>query len=212
MPTATFKEWNLSALDKAFGLKQVWESDLLKTWEKMPCKISATDKKSILKLQNVLKRGGQYWNEVELENKFISPLVMLAEIDDGTIGYFLERPLSATVGEYQLSGIVDGMIATGFREPDIPLFCMHEYKRSLENQGAPDAQVLAAMLVAREMNPQPHPIYGLYVIGFHWYFIVLEGQHYCISKTYDADDEEVFILFKMLKNLKSLITKYTSEN
>jgi len=64
---------------------------------------------------------------------------MLAEIDDGQIGYFLERPLSATIGDYQLSGIVDGMIATGFREPDIPLFCMHEYKRSLENQGAPDA-------------------------------------------------------------------------
>ena len=208
MPTATFKEWNLSALEKAFNLKQIWESDLLNAWEKMLCKITAADKKSILKLQDVLKRGGQYWNEVELENKLISPLIMLAEIDDMQIGYFLERPLSATVGDYQLSGIVDGMIATGFREPDIPLFCMHEYKRSLENQGAPDAQVLAAMLVAREMNPQPHPIYGLYVIGFHWHFMVLDGNHYCISKTYNADDEEIFILFKMLKNLKTIITAH----
>jgi hypothetical protein len=157
-------------------------------------------------------RIAEYWNEVELENKFISPLMMFAKIDDEQIGYFLERPLSAVVGDYQLSGIVDGMIATGFREPEIPLFCMHEYKRSLENQGAPDAQVLAAMLVARELNPQPHPMYGLYVIGFYWHFIVLDGQHYCISKTYKADDEEIFILFKMLKNLKSLIIKYTSEN
>lgn len=41
----------------------------------MPCKISAADRKSILKLQAVLKRGGQYRNEVELKNKFISPLV-----------------------------------------------------------------------------------------------------------------------------------------
>lgn len=75
MKTGTFKEWNLSALDKAFDLKQVWQSDLLSAWEKMPCKISAADRKSILKLQAVLKRGGQYWNEVELENKFISPLI-----------------------------------------------------------------------------------------------------------------------------------------
>lgn len=212
MKTATFKEWNLSALDKTFDLKQVWQSDLLDAWKNMPCEISENDRNSLLKLQSVLVRGGQYWNEVELENKFISPLVMLAEIDDGQVGYFLERPLSATVGEYQLSGIVDGMIATGFREPDIPLFCMHEYKRSLENQGGPDAQVLAAMLVARELNPAPHPMYGLYVIGFDWHFMVLEGSHYYISKTYNADDEEIFVLFKMLKNLKQVITKYTPEN
>jgi hypothetical protein len=212
MPTATFKEWNLSALEKAFGLKQVWQSDLLDAWGRMSCEINETDKKSILKLQYVLKRGGQYWNDAELKSKFISPLVMLAEIDDEQMGYFLERPLSAIVGDYQLSGIVDGMIATGFREPDIPLFCMHEYKRSLENQGAPDAQVLAAMLVARELNPAPHPMYGLYVIGFDWHFMVLEGNHYCISKTYNADDEEIFVLFKMLKNLKQLIETQLSKD
>jgi hypothetical protein len=39
------------------------------------------------------------------------------------MGYFLERRLSAIVGDYELSGIVDGMIATGFRDPAIPLFC-----------------------------------------------------------------------------------------
>lgn len=208
MQTATFKQWNLTDLEKAFGLKQVWQSDLLNVWRDIPYEISEIDKNSLLKLQNVLIRGGQYWNEAELENKFISPLIMLAEIDDMQIGYFLERPLSATVGDYQLSGIVDGMIATGFREPDIPLFCMHEYKRSLENQGAPDAQVLAAMLVARELNPQPHPMYGLYVVGFNWHFMVLNGNHYCISKTYNADDEEIFSLFKMLKNLKIIITAH----
>jgi hypothetical protein len=49
-----------------------------------------------------------------------------------------------------LSGIVDGVIATGIRNPQMPYFCFHEYKRSLENQGTPDGQVLAAMLVARE--------------------------------------------------------------
>ncbi len=32
MPTATFKEWNLSALEKAFGIRQVWQFDLLEAW------------------------------------------------------------------------------------------------------------------------------------------------------------------------------------
>src|SRR5574343_608172 len=113
MQTATFKDWTLNRLDKAFGLKQVWQSDLIDQWLDLPYQITETEKSNLLDLQQVLIRGGQYWNEVELENKFISPLIMLAKIDDEQIGYFLERPLAAQVGDYQLSGIVDGMIATG---------------------------------------------------------------------------------------------------
>jgi hypothetical protein len=178
----------------------------------MPYEPNEIDKAVILKLQKSLIHGGRAWNETELENKFISPLIMQADIDDEEIGYFLERPLSAQIGDYQLSGIVDGMIATGFREPAIPLFCLHEYKRSMENQGSPDAQVLAAMLVAREMNPQPQTIYGLFVVGLIWNFMVLDKQHYCISKSYHADDEEVFILFNMLKNIKKIIKAHLPAN
>ena len=29
MKKATFKDWDLDQLDEAFGLKQIWESDLL---------------------------------------------------------------------------------------------------------------------------------------------------------------------------------------
>ena len=111
-----------------------------------------------------------------MENKFISPLIVLADIDDEQIGYFLERPLSAQIGDYQLSGIVDGMIATGFREPDLPLFCMHEYKRSIENQGMPDAQVLAAMLVAREINQNHKPDLWLICCGFDLAFYGFRGE------------------------------------
>lgn len=205
MQTITFKDWTLNRLDKALGLKQIWQSDLLDNWLNYPCEINEVEKNSLLKLQKNIVRGGQCWNEVELENKFISPLFVLADIDDEQIGYFLERPLSAQIGDYQLSGIVDGMIATGFREPDIPFFCMHEYKRSVENQGMPDAQVLAAMLAAREINQNHNLIYGLYVVGLCWHFLVLENNDYCISRTYSADSDDVFVLFKMLKNLKQLI-------
>ncbi len=206
MPTATFKDWTLTTLEKAFDLKQVWQSDLLDTWQKMPCKISKTDKAILLRLQKSLVHGGRGWNETELENKFISPVIMLADIDDDTIGYFLARPLSATVGDYQLSGIVDGMIATGLREPNIPLFCLHGYKRSIENQGTPDAQVLAAMLVARELNQHSQPIYGLFVVGLVWNFMVLEENNYCISHNYNADGIELQRIFKMLKSLKTLVS------
>ena len=115
--------------------------------------------------------------------------------------------LGGTVGDYELSGIVYGMIAKGFRDPDLPYFCMHEYKRSVDNQGTPDAQVLAAMLVAREQNKNQKPIYGLYIVGLIWNFIVLNGGEYCISKNYDASDDDIFEIFKMLKAVKVIIYK-----
>ena len=207
MKTATFKEWDLTKLDKAFGLRQVWDCELLKNWQAMTAEVNEADKDTLLMLQSSLVRGGKAWNEVELENKFISPLIMLARIDDENMGYFLERTLKAVVGNYELSGIVDGIIATGFRDPDVPFFCMHEYKKSIENQGSPDAQALAAMLVARELNNNEKPIYGMYIVGLTWNFIVLNGNQYCISKDYNTDDEEIFAIFIMLKTLKQLIIR-----
>jgi hypothetical protein len=205
MKQATFKNWNLDELDKAFGLKQVWKSDLMTAWQNFPVEVDEFEEKTLLNLQAPLIKGGRSWNEVELENKFISPLIMTAKIDDDNVGYFLERNLSGVVGDYELSGIVDGMIASGFRNPQIPYFCLHEYKRSVENQGTPDAQALAAMLVAQELNNHDKPIYGLYVVGLIWNFIVLKDNEYCISKDYTSDDENVFLIFKMLKALKQII-------
>lgn len=207
MIEVNFSDWTLTKLDKTFGLKQIWECHLLDKWEKLSqeFEVSDSEKEFISMIQQFLIKGGKAWNEAELENKFISPLLLLSKIDDGDIGYFLERKLKAVVGEYELSGKVDGMIATGFREPDIPFFCMQEFKKSIENPGRPDAQALAAMMVAKEINENKKPIYGMYVVGLTWTFMILEGNEYCISKDYNADDEEVFTIFKMLKALKKII-------
>ncbi|MCF7987186.1 MAG: hypothetical protein K9L60_06430 [Methylovulum sp.] len=205
MKNTTFKDWDLDKLDNAFNLKQVWQSELLAQWQNNNETVDEFEKRTLQQLQKSLIRGGRAWNEVELENKFISPVIMAADIDDEEIGYFLERPLSGVVGDYELSGIVDGVIATGVRNPHTPYFCFNEYKRSVENQGTPDAQVLAAMLVAREINHNHTPIYGLFVVGLAWNFVVLNNNDYCISKNYNADDEEIFVIFKMLKALKKII-------
>ncbi len=207
MKTANFKDWDLTSLDEAFGLEQIWECELLANWQKMQIEIGEFEKEHLLTLQASLIRGGKAWNEVELENKFISPVIMMAKIDDLKIGYFLERPLKGIVGDYELSGIVDGIIATGFRDPKKPFFCMHEYKRSVENQGSPDAQALAAMLVVREKNNNEKPIYGLYVVGLIWNFMVLNGNQYCVSKDYKADNEDIFAIFQMIKSLKQIILR-----
>ena len=209
MKTATFKGWTLTQLDHAFGIQQILDTDcvFMQKWEALSKKMEVTDLENqvLLRLQKPLQWGGKGWNEYELENKFISPVFMTAEFDDRIIGYFLERYLEGIVGNYQLSGIVDGMIAKGFRDPDKPFFCMHEYKRSVDNEGQPDAQVLAAMLVVQAEEQKTKPIYGLYIVGLIWNFMVLNGNEYCISKSFNAEDAEIFDIFKLLKALKHII-------
>lgn len=205
MKKVTFEELTLTKIEKTFGLSQVWTSSILEEWEKMPAEITEAEKDFLEVLRERVQKGGKAQNETELENKFISPLITFAKIDTDEFGYFLERPLQGIVGEYELSGIVDGMIATGIREPDIPFFCMHEYKSSIDNEGNPDAQALAAMLVAREQNGNKKPIYGLYIVGLIWNFMVLNSNEYCISKNYDSSQEEIYDIFRMMKALKVII-------
>lgn len=209
MQVSTFREWTLTKLENTFGIQQILDRDygLLKKWQDLSQTISISDfeKQTLLNLQRPLEWGGRGWNEYELANKFISPVFMAAQFDDKTIGYFLERPLKGIVGDYELSGIVDGMIAKGFRDPDKPFFCMHEYKRSVDNDGQPDAQALAAMLVVQADENGRKPVYGLYIVGLIWNFIVLNGSEYCISQSYNAEKEELFDIFRMLKALKHII-------
>jgi hypothetical protein len=209
MQIATFKEWTLTKLDNAFGIKQILDTDCLfmQKWQDLSKTMEITDleRQVLIRLQKPLQWGGKGWNEYELENKFISPVFMTAEFDDRIIGYFLERNLKGIVGDYELSGIVDGMIARGFRDPDKPFFCMHEYKRSVDNDGQPDAQALAAMLVVQADENGRKPIYGLYIVGLIWNFMILNGNEYCISQNYDASNPEIFDMFRMLKALKHII-------
>jgi hypothetical protein len=82
MKNSTFKDWTLTTLEDAFGLKKIWECDLLQQWENHDAQINEFEKNSLLYFQKSLIRGGRAWNEVKLENKFISPLILIAGIDD----------------------------------------------------------------------------------------------------------------------------------
>jgi hypothetical protein len=159
----------------------------------------------LLRLRETLRLGVDSWNEVELENKFISPLIVFVEFDNEQFAYFLERELRGVVGEYEIVGRVDGMIASGYRNPRRPFFCLSEYKKQLDPTGDPAAQALVAMLVAQQLNGDNMPLYGTYIIGREWFFMVLEDQRYCISNNYSATKDEIFDIFRILQGLKRII-------
>lgn len=205
---STFKEWNLDKIEEAFGLKQVWQSEILDELINHPYQLDEMERTFVTKLQRHFSFGGDDWNEVELENKFISPMIVLSEIADEKCSYFLERELSTTIDEYELSGKVDGMIATGFRSPKKPYFCLNEYKRGTDPDGDPKGQALIAMLVAQKLNNNNAPIFGCFVIGRIWQFMILEGNQYTISRDFSCVDNEVFDIFRILKGLRFQIEKY----
>ena len=139
---------------------------------------------------------------MELENKTVSPIIVFSDVDNKQFSYFLERPLALILGNYQLSGKVDGMIATGFRSPKKPYFCMAEYKRATDPNGDPQGQALIAMLVAQHLNDNQKPIFGCYIIGRSRYFMALVEKEYAISNVYVCTDNGIFSIFRILKGLR----------
>lgn len=202
MIQSNFREWNLDKIEETFGLRQVKHLPILTQLANYSYEITAFEHQLLLDLQAGFELGGDDWNEVELENKFISPLIVAAKIDNVNFAYFLERELKISIGEYELSGKVDGMIATGFRSPKKPYFCLNEYKRGTDPNGDPKGQALIAMLVAQHLNNNEKPIFGCFVIGRIWYFMALVGNEYAISKDFSCADEELFSIFRILKGLR----------
>jgi hypothetical protein len=213
MEKSNFKDWTLDKIDDTFGTTQVRRLPLLEELLAFEYQADDYETRYLSNLsENYLSLGGDDWNEVELENKLISPVIVFSGIETRQFVYFLERELSVTIGEYELSGRVDGMIATGYRNPKIPYFCLNEYKRQTDPNGNPQGQALIAMIAAQALNNNKNrnadrPIFGSYIIGRNWYFMVLVGKEYAISKDFSCVDDEMFDILRILKGLRIQIEK-----
>ncbi len=208
-----FKDCDRIFLEDTFTLIQLQKFDLLSNWTESGKLQQVTDfeREILIRLQDTLIYRVDDWNEQELIENFISPLFSIINFNTLVYGMFSERLLKAIIGEYELSGNPDAIVAKGRRYPKIPYFCFHEYKKEQENKGDPAGQCLAAMLVAQELNNNQRPIYGVVVKGLMWNFLVLRGKEYAISKSYQAIDEDIYDIVKLLKHLKIIIEEYVKQ-
>jgi hypothetical protein len=212
MRKSNFREWTLDSIEQTFGLVQVRSLPILDELLAYKYEADAYEQRYLTQLQDdYIVLGGDDWNEVELENKFISPLIVFSGIANPRYSYFLGRDLTETINDIELSGKVDGMIATGFRNPRKPYFCLSEYKRGTDPNGDPKGQALIAMLVAQHLNnieePSQKPVFGSYIIGRHWCFMALVGIEYAISADFSGVDDEIFDILRILKSLRVQIEK-----
>ncbi len=177
----SFEQWEYEEIESTFGLKVIDQSDLLTEWLSATVNIPESTRQELQKLQKSLLKHVNAWNEDELKFFFISQVVNLVGFQQEKYNSFTQRKLSAKIGDMEISGIVDFMVATGMQHPRNPFFFLHEYKQERKRDNDPLGQLLIAMLAAQARNKQAFPIYGTYIIGRNWFFVLLNGQEYAVS-------------------------------
>jgi len=210
MEKYTFKQLTSNILYKTFGLRQVKYNETLANLliSSKDKEITVSEQDLLSRLQEKIRRRGSSWNEYELEEWFIGPIISLIDIEAEYISTFAQREMSVQVGDYELSGRPDMLIASGIDSPQVPYFCIQEYKPQTDPKGNPLPQLLGAMLAAQVLNGNGKQVYGVYIVGNDWQFVVLSGNEWSETKKYIADDDELFDIFKILKALKEIILSY----
>jgi len=209
-----FSDWDMEELEETFGLEEVYGHQQLSNWvaQSSAIELDAFELRFIKHIQEKAIYNVESWNEVELGEYCIGPILTLVDFSTKKFNIFSERGFKAVVGEYELSGEPDAIIAKGRRSPKLPYFCFHEYKKANEPRGDPAAQALAAMVAAQELNGHKFPVYGMYVVGKYWHFMFLKDKEYGITKAYQIIIDDIFDIVKILKALKNMIIEISNLN
>lgn len=120
----TFEKWKIDELHQTFKLKKMEDETLLrKNWlyEEI-LNIEKTTHDVIEKLRFQLQQNAAFWNDDELKFFFISQLISIVDFTSDKYKVFTQRPMSATIDNVVLKGVVDFVIATGIGEPQSPFF------------------------------------------------------------------------------------------
>ncbi len=203
-----FDSWKQEAVENSFDLVEVEELPLLQSWTESQNIPNDAEIYQLSYLKNLAKSEIRTWNEDELKLLFIGPLVSLARLKTDDFKTFTQRTFSTTVNDIEIGGRVDLLIAKGKRSPKHPFFCIHEYKQEENPKGDALGQLLVAMVASQALNEKEMPILGSYIIGRNWFFVILEGKKYAVSKEYDAADEDIFQIFAILQKSKEIIQRF----
>ncbi|MGB0929325.1 MAG: hypothetical protein ACPGVB_01020 [Chitinophagales bacterium] len=186
-----FKNWTVDNVRFELGVIEKKKCELLDDWLDVNQNIEGWEAPIIDRL---LKKATQLidtWNEYELQTKFIAPITELVDFDslEYYFSAFSERKLEATYihknVQMPLKGKVDWMVAT-----------------YLLNQTPPTPTLFDPF----PKKDKDMPLYGCYVVGRWWFFVVLHKKSYCVSSSYDSmNKKKLHEIIAILKKQKQLI-------
>jgi hypothetical protein len=210
-----FEKWETEEVERTFGITQVDTFALMDTWLAYQTTFTPQTQEIAEKLRIRHKKMADFWSEEDIKVFFIMPIIELVEFYEPNVyRTFMEASLQADLVDVHnnpctLRGRVEMVVATGKQRPQTPFFFLNEYKPQIKAQADPKGQLLIAMLAAQAKNNGLNlPIYGLYTIGQFWFFVVLAGKEYSISKAFDGTDAlEVAQILCMLQFVKEHIER-----
>ncbi len=207
MEKLNFSECTLSIMEETFKLTPTKQSKALTEWAETAIELTDFDRENVRRLCELLQDNVEHWNEFDLSLHFVGPMFSAVNFTKPMrFNLFAQRNLEAEIQQIKLMGRVDEVIASGYRVPKIPFFAFNQYKKETDPDGDPAGQALAAMLVGQHQNQaqgNDFPVYGCYIIGRNWFFIVLEGRKYAITNAYNSTKyEDALQILRILLQLK----------
>ncbi|MEM1326291.1 MAG: hypothetical protein AAGI23_10075 [Bacteroidota bacterium] len=210
----SFKYWKTQEVEEVFGIVPEEDSDLMTDWLAADGDISEKEQEQLAYLKRRLTEKVAFWNEAAIKFYFIGPLMSLVDYDTDLYNSFLEQQLSVKVDEsITVSGNLDFLVATGKQIPRTPFFALHEYKPEPNVSTDPMGQLLMGMVAAQKANQakgHDYPLYGTYVVGRFWFFVILNGNTYSKSLAYDATQQDLTSIFHILKKVNYYIRQSLS--
>ena len=206
-----FENWETQDLEITFRLKKVKNMPLLNNWLDSNSTFDDSARQRIEELKNSIADFADYWNEDELKMQAISLMLDIANFRHHQYTIFSQRTLSATVDGIEIGGRVDFMLASGYQKPIKPYFFIHEYKQETKKGSSdPKAQLLSELVAAQHKNDNKFPLYGCYVVGRYWFFVVLSGKEYSVSNSFNASEQAIYKIISMLRQVKVYIEKFAA--
>ena len=204
------KKYSEAELIKVFSLMRTKDyTPLMQEWLNVGVpQLTNAEKELFTEIYELVVCRIDGWQEEELKMNFIAFVLKLGYFNSSekVSGYY-DRIISADIDGIFLKVKTDFMLAKGILDmPEKPYFHFQEYKKQKDPYGDPTAQLIEAMLIAQELNQNKKPVYGAYIIGKFWDFVVLQGREYCISKSYDCTDrEDLLQIIGILRKFKQIL-------
>ena len=203
----SFKDWLYEEVSDEFGLTRQRTLPFLEHIKTLTLPQNNAHRPTIESFKLELFDYIDSWNEDEYKFFFISPFFKLVNFLSNKYKAFTQRPLSVKYANdtKTTTGNVEFMLAKGIQNPKKPHFFLHEYKPEKKRDNDPLGQLLIAMVAAQKINLDDKPIYGVYINGRNWFFVVLDGQNYAVSNPYVVTTDDIFDLFAVLMHIKELM-------
>jgi hypothetical protein len=206
----SFETWTYEEVEDVFGIVPKRNNMEFEEWLKGEgCEPDDSKRELLDEYRNLLFDEVKNWNEDELKLFFIGPVLASVNFNTSYFKPFTQRTLSVQHGDISASGKVDFLLAKGKLTPKIPYFCLHEYKQENRRDNDPLGQLLIGMVAAQAKNANDLPVYGCYVSGRNWFFVMLKSENYFLSDAYVATSEDIYQIFAILKKCKTLIEAHS---